>query len=306
MIILLADEGWPAGTKTGEEYMYDVNFHRADSINDAISKLGSADDGKLLSGGQTLIPTMKQRLAAPSDIIDITGIPELSGVCHEQLDGEPGFFKKIASMFGGGENPVKITIGAATTHAEVAGSDTLRENCPGLAALASGIGDPHVRHKGTIGGSIANNDPAADYPSAMLALNAEITTNKRAIAADDFFTGMFETALEDDEMVTSISFVAPQKAAYAKFPNPASRYAMAGVFVAAGVDGVRVAVTGAGSDGVFRHSGMETALSTNWSADAVASCDVDEGAMLSDLHGDAAYRANLVKVMARRAVEKAG
>ena len=265
--------------------MYETQYHRANSIDDAVAKLGSADDGKFVSGGQTLIPTMKQRLAAPTDLIDLRHIDDLKGV---SVNGDT------------------VTIGAATTHADVAGDANLAKACPGISNLAGMIGDPQVRNMGTIGGSIANNDPAADYPAAMLALNAEITTNKRTISADDFFVGMFETALDDDEIVTSVSFSAPSKSAYAKFPNPASRYAMAGVFVANSGDGVRVAVTGAGNDGVFRHEGMEAALSSDWSGAAAAGCDVDEGDMISDLHGDAAYRANLVKVMAKRAVEAAG
>jgi len=265
--------------------MYETQYHRASSTDEATSMMGSAGDGKYVSGGQTLIPTMKQRLAAPSDLIDLRHIDSMKGI---SVSGST------------------VTIGAGTTHAEVASSKDLQKACSGLAGLAGGIGDPHVRHMGTIGGSIANNDPAADYPAAMMALDAEITTTKRTIAASDFFTGMFETALDDDEIITSVSFEAPSKAAYAKFPNPASRYAMAGVFVASGSNGSRVAVTGAGSDGVHRHAGMEAALDGSWSADAVAGCDVDEGAVLSDIHGDAAYRANLVKVMAKRAVEAAG
>ena len=237
-----------------------------------------------MSGGQTLIPTMKQRLAAPSDLIDLRHIDAMKGVT---IDGGT------------------VTIGAATCHADVAYNADLAKACPGLASLASHIGDPHVRNMGTIGGSIANNDPAADYPAAMMALNAQIMTNKRTIAADDFFTGMFETALEEDEIITAVTFEAPQKSAYAKFPNPASRYAMAGVFVAKGDGGVRVAVTGAGANGVFRHEAMEAALGSEWSADAIAGCDVDEGDMLSDIHGNATYRANLVKVMAKRAVTAA-
>ena len=265
--------------------MYETKYHKASSAEEAVSMLASADDGKFMSGGQTLIPTMKQRLAAPSDLIDLSRIDAMKGIT-------------VAGS--------QVTIGAATTHAEVAGSAELRGVCPGLADLAGLIGDPHVRHMGTLGGSIANNDPAADYPSAMVALGAEIMTTKRTIAADDFFVGMFETALEEDEVITAVTFSAPEKAAYSKFPNPASRYAMAGVFVAKGGDGVRVGVTGAGSDGVFRHEGMEAALGSNWSPDAVADIDVDEGMMLSDIHGSAAYRANLVKVMAKRAVAAAG
>jgi len=264
--------------------MYQTTYHRASSADDAVSKLSSADDGKFVSGGQTLIPTMKQRLAAPSDLIDLRHIDAMKGIT---VDGK------------------KVTIGAATTHAEVASDKKLAKACASISGLAGNIGDPHVRHMGTIGGSIANNDPAADYPAAMIALNAEIMTTKRTIPAGDFFTGMFETALEDDEIITAVSFSTPKKGAYAKFPNPASRYAMAGVFVADGDDGVRVAVTGAGSDGVFRHSGMEEALSGKWDGDAAAACDVDEGSMLSDIHGSASYRANLVKVMAKRAADAA-
>ncbi len=266
--------------------MYETNYHRASSTNEAISKIGSAEDGKFLAGGQTLIPTMKQRLAAPSDLVDLTSIEELQGI---SIDGN------------------QITIGAAVTHAQVASSSELRALCASICDLAGTIGDPAVRHRGTIGGSIANNDPAADYPAAMMALNAQIKTNKRTIDTDDFFTGLFETALAEDEVIVSITFPAPAKAAYCKFPNPASRYAMAGVFVAKLKNGmVRVGVTGAGSDGVFRHEGMETALAGDWSASSISGESVDAGDMLSDIHGDGAYRANLVKVMASRAVSAAG
>ncbi len=265
--------------------MYETNYHRASSADDAVSKMKSAGDGKFMAGGQTLIPTMKQRLAAPSDVIDVGQIDAMKGV----------------SIDGG-----RVTIGAATVHADVAGDSKLAKACPGISTLAGHIGDPHVRNMGTIGGSIANNDPAADYPAAMLALNADIMTSKRTIPAEEFFQGMFETALEEDEIITAVSFDAPKKSAYAKFPNPASRYAMAGVFVANGDSGVRVAVTGAGSDGVFRHSAMEEALAGNWDGETAAACDVDEGDMLSDIHGSSAYRANLVKVMAKRAVAAAG
>lgn len=263
--------------------MYNTNYHRASSTDEAASLLAKSDDGKFMAGGQTLIPTMKQRLAAPSDVIDLGHIDAMKGIT---IDGE------------------QVTIGAATTHAEVAGSSELQAACHSISKLASLIGDPHVRHMGTIGGSIANNDPAADYPAAMMALNAQIMTTKRTLSAEEFFTGMFETALEDDEIITAVTFTTVDQCGYAKFPNPASRYAMAGVFVAKSGDGtVRVGVTGAGANGVFRHEEMEAALAKDWSADAVSDCKVDEGAMLSDLHGDAAYRANLVKVMAKRAVE---
>ena len=265
--------------------MHNTTYHKASSAAEAASLLSGAEEGAFLAGGQTLIPTMKQRLAAPSDLIDISGIAEMKGVC---IDGST------------------VTIGAMTTHAEVASSADLRAVCPSLADLASHIGDPAVRHKGTLGGSVANNDPAADYPAAMLALNATIKTDKREIAADDFFQGMFTTALDEGEMIVSVSFQAPAKGAYAKFPNPASRYAMCGVYVAQGADGVRVAVTGAGDDGVFRQSDMEAALASDFSAGALDGVTVSADGMLSDIHGDAAYRANLVKVMAKRAVAAAG
>ncbi|CUA94092.1 FAD binding domain-containing protein [Pannonibacter indicus] len=265
--------------------MYETSYHRAASVAEAASLIAKADDGKLLAGGQTLIPTMKQRLAAPSDLIDIGQIAELQGIT---------------------ESGGTLRIGAGTKHADVAGSDLVRRLIPGLASLAGGIGDPHVRHMGTIGGSVANNDPAADYPSAVLALDATVHTDKRDIAAADFFVGMFETALEDGEIITAISFKVPEKSAYAKYPNPASRYAMAGVFVARHKDGsVRVAVTGAGQSGVFRAEAMEAALAAKWSADAVAGIALEADGMLSDIHGSAEYRANLVTVMAKRAVAAA-
>ena len=266
--------------------MYETNYQRATSADDAATKIGSADDGKFLAGGQTLIPTMKQRLASPSDLIDVSGVEAMQGI---EIDGN------------------QITIGASTTHAQVASDKALAKACPAICDLAGMIGDPAVRHKGTIGGSIANNDPAADYPAAMMALNAQITTNKRTIDTDDFFTGMFETALGEDEVITAVTFPAPSKSAYCKFPNPASRYAMAGVFVAKLKNGMaRVGVTGAGSDGVFRHEGMEEKLTADWSVDAISGESVNPSDMLSDMHGDGTYRANLVKVMANRAVAAAG
>ncbi|OJJ09018.1 MULTISPECIES: xanthine dehydrogenase family protein subunit M [unclassified Roseibium] len=266
--------------------MYETTYHRAGSAAAAADLLAKADDGKILGGGQTLLPTMKQRLAAPSDLVDVTQIAEMKGIC---ADGDG------------------VAIGAATTHAEVASNDIVKSKLPGLASLAGGIGDPAVRHMGTIGGSIANNDPAADYPSALVALGATVVTNKRELSAEDFFTGMFETALDEDEVVQSVKFPGAQKSAYAKYPNPASRYAMAGVFVAQGSDGsVKVAVTGAGQDGVFRMNDMEAALGSNWSADAVSGIAPNADDLLSDLHGSAAYRANLVTVMAKRAVAAAG
>jgi carbon-monoxide dehydrogenase medium subunit len=261
--------------------MYETKYHKASSVSEAVSLMGSADDGKILSGGQTLLPTMKAHLAAPSDLVDVSGIAGMNGV---SVSGST------------------VTIGAATTHAQVAGDAALQKACAAVADLAGNIGDPAVRHLGTLGGSIANNDPAADYPAALLALGATIKTNAREIAAADFFVGLFETALEDDEVIVSVSFDAPAKACYAKFPNPASRYAMAGVFVADTANGARVAVTGAGDDGVYRHAEMEAALEGDWNADAVTGISVSADGLLSDIHGDATYRANLIKVMAGRAV----
>jgi carbon-monoxide dehydrogenase medium subunit len=262
--------------------MENFNYHRPASVADAVNAMKGASDGKFLSGGMTLIPTMKQGLAAPSDIIDLGGLKN-TGV----------------SVSGG-----TVTIKAGTTHAEVAGNAELQKAIPGLAKLAGGIGDAHVRHRGTVGGSIANNDPAADYPSACLGLGATIHTSSRKIKADDFFTGMFTTALAADEIVTAIEFPVPKKSGYAKFPNPASLYAMVGVFVAQGSDGVRVAVTGAGP-GVFRVPAMEAALAKDFSAAALNGVAVDSKNLNSDLHASAEYRAHLITVMAKRAVEAA-
>ncbi len=263
--------------------MHDFTYHRPTSLADAAKALGGASEAKIIAGGMTLVPTMKQRLASPSDLIDLAGIAELKGI---KLEGNT------------------VTIGAMTTHAEVADSADVKKAIPALAALAEGIGDPQVRHRGTIGGSISNNDPAADYPAAILGLDATIVTNKRKIKADDFFKGMFETALAGDEIVTSVSFPKPEKAGYAKFPNPASRYAMVGVMVAKTAGGVRVAVTGAGPS-VFRQKDMEKALSGSFSADALKGVTVDSEGLNSDIHGAADYRAHLVGVMAGRAVAAA-
>lgn len=265
--------------------MYATSYNRASSVEEAVRLKNEHEEGRYLSGGMTLIATMKQRLAAPSDLIDLRHIPDLKGI---SLDGR------------------NARIGAGTPHADVAGSSMLRAVCPAICNLAGMIGDPHVRHMGTIGGSIANNDPAADYPAAMLALSATIITDRRWVSADDFFVGLFETALEEGEMVTAVTFEAPDKAGYAKFANPASRYALSGVFVAKRGDEVRVAVTGAGANGVFRHRGMESALGDRWTPEAVVGVDVDAAHMLSDMHATPAYRANLVKVMAKRAVLAAG
>ena len=264
--------------------MYETNYHRASSVADAVKLLKKGDDAKVLSGGMTLIPTMKQRLASPSDLVDITKIKELAGI---KVSGKT------------------VTIGAATTHYDVATNEKLAKACPALCGLASHIGDPHVRYRGTIGGSISNNDPAADYPSAMLALNATIHTDKREIPADKFFKGLFETSLKEGEIVTAVSFTAPAKAGYAKFPNPASRYAMTGVFVAKDKDGVRVAVTGAGEGGVFRHKGLEAAFAKSFDASAVEGVKIDAKGLMSDMHGSAEYRAALIRAMAKRAVAAA-
>lgn len=264
--------------------MSELKYHKASNASEAASLISGTEDGKFLAGGQTLLPTMKAKLAAPSDLVDISGASDMIGI---SINGNT------------------VSIGAMTTHADVAGNPELNAVCPSICALAGNIGDPAVRHRGTIGGSVANNDPAADYPAALLALGATITTNNRDISADDFFVGMFETALDDGEIITKVSFDAPEKGAYAKFPNPASRYAMVGVFAAKSSSGARVAVTGAGSDGVFRQSDMEAALDGSWSPDSLSGVDVSADNLLSDIHGDAAYRANLVKVMAARAVANA-
>ena len=264
--------------------MYEFNYTRATSLEDALKSLEAAEDGKLVAGGMTLLPTMKQRLAAPSDLIDIGGLESLQGVSAENG---------------------RIVIGAMTTHANVARSEVLADAIPALAALASHIGDPAVRNRGTMGGSVANADPAADYPAAVLALKAEVQTNQRTIAADDFFLDIFETALEEMEIVTAVSFPVPAKAAYMKFPNPASRYAIVGVMVAVFGDEVRVAVTGAGPN-AFRMTEMESALKDTFTPEAIQAITLSDEGLNSDIHASAEYRAHLVNVMARRAVTKAG
>jgi len=262
--------------------MYQTTYHRPSSVDEAVSLFGKGKEAKFLAGGQTLIPVMKQRLAAPSDVIDLARIKELVGI---DVTGDA------------------VTIKAATPHYDVATSAAVQKAIPALAHLASTIGDPAVRHRGTIGGSLANNDPAADYPSAVLALGATIKTNKRSIAADDFFKGLFSTALEDGEIITAVSFPVPAKAGYAKFPHPASRFALTGVFVAKTKSGdVRAAATGASQSGVMRVGAIEAALKANWSPGALASVTIPASGLLSDIHGSADYRANLIKVMAERAV----
>jgi len=263
--------------------MYNFNYHSPASLADASKALQAAAEGKLVAGGMTLIPTLKQRLAKPSDLIDLAKIGELKGI---KKDGNT------------------VVIGAMTKHAEVATSDVVKSAIASLAVLAEHIGDPAVRNRGTIGGSIANNDPAADYPAAVVALGATVITNKRKIAADDFFKGMFDTALDPGEIITAVQFPVPEKAAYSKFPNPASRYAIVGVFVAKTGSGARVAVTGAGPC-VFRQKDMEVALGKSFAPDAVANIRVSPSGLNGDIHASPDYRAHLVTVMAKRAVAAA-
>jgi len=264
--------------------MYAFEYHRPTSVRQAASLLGKAEDAKIVAGGHTLLPTMKMRLAAPANLIDLSQIADLRGIERSARS---------------------VTIGAMTTHSEVADSAEVKEAIPALAELAAMIGDPAVRHRGTIGGSVANNDAAADYPAACLALAATIVTNKRKIPADEYFKGLFETALEEDEIVTAVTFPIPQKAGYMKFRNPASRYALVGVFVAKRADGIRVAVTGAGSNGVYRWTAAEEALAKRFGAKSLEGLTHPAGGLNSDIHADATYRAHLIGVMARRAVAAA-
>lgn len=255
--------------------MYAFDFEKPSSVAEAVAALGD-EDAQALGGGQTLIPTLKQRLASPSKLVSLSGIAEMKGV--NIADGV-------------------LTMGASATHAEVAA-----KGCAPIAALAGNIGDPAVRNRGTIGGSLANNDPAADYPAAILALKSTIVTNAREIASDAFFDGLFTTVLDEGEIITSVRCIVPEAANYQKFEQPASRFALVGVFVARYPDGVRVAVTGASEDGVFRWSEAEAALSANFSADALDGMAPSADGMISDMHGSADYRAHLVGVMTRRAV----
>ena len=266
--------------------MYETTYHRPSSVDEAAALFSKGKEAKYLAGGHTLIPVMKQRLAAPSDVIDLGKIKDLVGI-DVSADA--------------------VTIKAATTHYDVAVSKAVQKAIAALAHLASVIGDPAVRHRGTIGGSIANNDPAADYPAAVLALGATVKTNKRSISSDDFFKGLFTTALDDGEIITAVSFPIPAKAGYCKFPNPASRFALTGVFVVNTKSGdVRVTATGASQSGVMRVPAIEAALKANWSAGALDSVKISEAGLLTDIHGSSAYRANLIKVMAQRAVAAAG
>jgi carbon-monoxide dehydrogenase medium subunit len=266
--------------------MYETTYHRASSVDDAVAQFGKGAESKFLAGGQTLLPVMKQRLAAPSDVIDVSKVKDMIGI---DVSGDT------------------VTIKAATTHYDVAQSDAVQKAIPALANLASMIGDPAVRHRGTIGGSLANNDPAADYPAAVLALGATVKTNKRSISAEDFFKGLFSTALEDGEIITAVAFPIPAKAGYAKMRHPASRFALTGVFVAKTKSGdIRVAATGASQSGVMRVGPIEQALKANWAASALDSVTISANGLLADIHGSADYRANLVKVMGQRAVTAAG
>jgi aerobic carbon-monoxide dehydrogenase medium subunit len=264
--------------------MYAFEYVRANSVRGAASALAKHEEGKILAGGHTLIPTMKQRLASPSALIDLGGIKDLAGI--EQRGRS-------------------LIIGAMTTHAAVAASDVVKASIPALAEMAHMIGDPSVRNRGTIGGSIANNDPAADYPAACIALNATIVTNKRKLAAAEFFKGLYETALEPGEIIVRVAFKPPSRAAYMKFRNPASRFALVGVFVAKKGSDIRVAVTGAGNQGVFRWQAAEEALGKRFNPKSLDGLTVDAHMMNADIHASAEYRAHLVGVMTQRAVAKA-
>jgi aerobic carbon-monoxide dehydrogenase medium subunit len=264
--------------------MYAFTFQRPTTVRQAAGLLAKNAEAKLLAGGHTLIPTMKLRLAGPPQIIDMSKIEGLAGI---EASGR------------------SLVIGAMTRHADVATSPLVQQTIPALAALAGRIGDPAVRHRGTIGGSVANNDPNADYPAGCLGLGATIVTNKRRIKADDFFKGLFETALENEEIITKVMFPVPKKAAYVKFPNPASRYALVGVFVSKRGAEVRVAVTGAGGNGVFRVASFEEALKKRFGAKSLEGLSISPEGMGSDIHGSAEYRAHLVGVLARRAVAAA-
>lgn len=265
--------------------MYSFDYVRPATVPDAVNAIGSSMEARYLAGGQTMVPTLKQRLARPGKLVDLSALRELKGV---ERSGNA------------------IGIGAMTTHAEVASNAVVREAIPALAKLAGGIGDPMVRHRGTIGGSIANNDPAADYPAGILGLGATIVTNKRQIRADDFFKGLFTTTLDTGEMITGIGFPIPEKASYQKFEQRASRYALVGVFVAKTLGGVRVAVTGAGDGGVFRVPEFEAALTASFAPGAIAGKSVSAANLMSDIHGSAEYRANLISVLTERAVAELG
>jgi carbon-monoxide dehydrogenase medium subunit len=264
--------------------MYSFTFHRPTSLRQAVNLLAKNEDAKVLAGGHSLIPVMKMRLAGPPVLVDLSKVEGLSGV---EVKGR------------------SVVIGAMTTHAEVANSAVLKEVLPGLASVPASIGDPHVRHRGTIGGSIANNDPNADYPAALLGLGATIVTSKRRIAADDFFKGLFETALEPGEIISKVMFPIAKKAAYQKFKHPASGFALVGVFASKRGPDIRVAATGAGANGVFRVTSFEEALKKRFSPKSLDGLSIPSTGMSSDIHANAEYRAHLVGVLARRAVAAA-
>jgi aerobic carbon-monoxide dehydrogenase medium subunit len=263
--------------------MHDFEYLRAASVADAVGAIASSDEGRYLAGGMTLIPTLKQRLARPSLLVDLAGIEELYGLSVQGTS---------------------LVVGAMTPHDRVMDAPEVRRAVPVLVALAAVIGDPQVRNRGTLGGSIANNDPAADYPAAAVGLGATIVTDRRRIAADQFFAGMFETVLQPGELIVAVEFPVPMRAGYAKFRQPASRYALVGVLVASSPAGVRVAVTGAGAC-VFRHLAMEQALEESFTAKALDKIETPADGLNSDMHGSAAYRAHLIRVLAQRAVESA-
>lgn len=266
--------------------MYQTTYHRPSSVDEAAALFAKGSDSKYLAGGHTLIPVMKQRLASPSDVIDLSKIKELVGIA---LSGDA------------------LIIKAATTYFDILRSADAKKAIPALVHLVSVLGDPQVRYRGTIGGSIANNDPAADFPAAVVALDATVKTNKRSISADDFFKGLFATALEDGEIITAISFPLPAKAGYSKMRHPASRFALTAVFVTKTKSGdVRAAATGASQNGVMRVPAIEAALKANWSSGALDNVRISADGLLTDIHGSSSYRANLIKVMAQRAVTAAG
>ena len=264
--------------------MYAFTFNRPQTVRQAANLLAKDEEAKILAGGHSLLPTMKLRLAKPSQLVDLS---KIEGLAVIEVSGR------------------SLTIGAMTTHNDVNTSPVVQQAIPVLAKVAGMIGDPAVRHRGTIGGSLANNDPKADYPAAALGLGATIITNKRRIAADDFFKGLFETALEADEIITKVQFPKVNKAGYVKFPNPASRYALVGVFVSKRGSEIRVAVTGAGANGVFRVPAFEEALKKRFAPKSLEGMTIPVDGMASDIHGSAEYRAHLVGVLARRAVAAA-
>ena len=266
--------------------MYETTYHRPSTVAEAAAMFAKGSDSKYLAGGHTLLPVMKQRLASPSDVIDLGRIKELVGI---EVTGDA------------------LIIKAATTYYDITQSAEAKRAIPAIVHLTEVLGDPAVRYRGTVGGSLANNDPAADYPAAVLALDATIKTDKREIKAADFFSGLMSTSLQPGEIITAISFPIPQKAGYEKFRHPASRFALTGVFVAKTKAGeVRVAATGAFSNGVARVPAIEQALSANWSADAIENVNIATDGIIADIHGSADYRANLITVMAQRAVIAAG